>query len=129
MFHLILTGAIQVHKQDSSHLVLDTGNKYQVLRQENFPQDPNTWFPDSKKKVKKPVDDGGKRKKGSKRTKIPHKGYKKWSQRPEPVQVINTFPIVYCTKWHLKDLSARTHFFFASVLYTVTRFWSSVIFA
>ncbi len=87
-----VTGATQVHKQDSSHIVLDTGNKYQLLRQDNFPQDPSTWFPDNGDKLKKlkklTEDSGRKKKKKTRRAKIPHKGYRKWRERPEPIQVI-----------------------------------------
>ena len=78
-----------MHKQDGSQILLDTGNKYQVIRQENFPQDPNSWYAGSDKRKKKmaAADDEEAKRKNEKHVKIPSKGYKKWSQRPEPVLV------------------------------------------
>ena len=66
-------------------LLLDTGNHYQVTRQEDFPQDPTVWngvLDKTKKKKKKTKD-----KKDESGTPREYRGYKKWSQLPVAIQV------------------------------------------
>ncbi|XP_038046903.1 HEAT repeat-containing protein 4-like isoform X2 [Patiria miniata] len=79
-----LSGAQQVLHHDTSRLLLDTGNLYQITRQEDFPQDPASWSGEgasekTKQKGKAPGPTEAATQKG-------HRGYKKWSQLPQAIQ-------------------------------------------
>ncbi|XP_071947910.1 HEAT repeat-containing protein 4-like isoform X2 [Antedon mediterranea] len=74
-----LSGAQLVPRKDNSILTFDTGNKYRKVKQENYPADPKHWHSKEKSKISK---------KGHKPTKdkLPHKGYRKWSDLPKPIE-------------------------------------------
>ncbi|XP_033633184.1 HEAT repeat-containing protein 4-like isoform X2 [Asterias rubens] len=79
-----LSGAQQMLHPAQDRLLLDTGNHYQVTRQEDFPQDPTVWngvLDKTKKKKKKTKD-----KKDESGTPREYRGYKKWSQLPVAIQ-------------------------------------------
>ncbi|XP_033098379.1 HEAT repeat-containing protein 4-like isoform X2 [Anneissia japonica] len=74
-----LSGAQLVPRKDSSILTFDTGNKYRMVKQENYPADPKHWHSSDKTKKAKEGNKAGKEK-------LPHKGYRKWSNLPQPVE-------------------------------------------
>ena len=76
------SGTEQIHEifGDKNKIVMATHNKYQKELQEEYPQPPRSWYPETEEEKLETSRDHLKRRKQD-------RGHKRWKKLPQPIDV------------------------------------------